>query len=107
MNELELRRTLSANIKRYRSLRGWSQVKLAEKIEISTNFLADIETEKSWVSSLTLTKLANIFEIEVYELFKPVGAPSDEVKEAAKSLIKDITVTFEHSLGEISKKYLV
>ena len=106
MEETELRRVLSANIKHCRSLRGWSQVKLAEKIEISTNFLADIETGKSWISSLTLTKLANCFEIDAYELFKPENIPSDAIKETLKSLINDISVTFDHSLDEISKKYL-
>jgi len=106
MEESELRRVLSANIKHCRSLRGWSQVKLAEKIEISTNFLADIETGKSWVSALTLIKLANCFEIDVYELFKPENAPSDTVKETVKSLVNDISVSFGHSLDQISKKYL-
>jgi transcriptional regulator with XRE-family HTH domain len=106
MEEAELRRILSSNIKHYRGLRGWSQVKLAEKIDISTNFLADIETGKSWVSSLTLVKLANCFEIEVYELFRPENAPNDEIKEAVKSLVNDISVTIEHSLDKISKKYL-
>jgi transcriptional regulator with XRE-family HTH domain len=106
MDEMELRRILSTNIKHFRGLRGWSQVKLAEKIGISTNFLADVETGKSWVSSLTLVKLANCFDIDVYELFKPENTPSDHLKDAVKSLIKDISVTFEHCLGEISKKYL-
>jgi transcriptional regulator with XRE-family HTH domain len=106
MEEAELRRILSSNIKHYRGLRRWSQVKLAEEIDISTNFLADIETGKSWVSSLTLVKLANCFGIEVYELFRPENAPNDEIKEAVKSLVNDISVTFEHSLGKISQKYL-
>ncbi|MDR1212369.1 MAG: helix-turn-helix domain-containing protein [Spirochaetaceae bacterium] len=106
MKEAELRRILSFNIKHYRGLRGWSQVKLAEAIDISTNFLADIETGKSWVSSLTLVKLANCFKIEVYELFRPRNAPTDEVKQAVKSLVNDISVTFEHSLDRVSKKYL-
>ena len=107
MEETELRRVLSCNIKYYRSLRGWSQVKLAEKMGMSTNFLADIETGKSWVSSLTLIKLANCFGIEVYELFKPENTPTDEKEEAMLCFIHDLSVTFEHSLGQISKKYLV
>jgi transcriptional regulator with XRE-family HTH domain len=107
MEETELRRILSVNIKHCRSLRGWSQVKLAEKIGISTNFLADVETGKSWVSSLTLVKLANCFGIDVYELFKPENTPTDQVKDAVKSLVKDISVTFEHSLSKLSKKYLI
>jgi transcriptional regulator with XRE-family HTH domain len=106
MEEAELRRILSTNIKYYRGLRGWSQVVLAEKINISTNFLADIETGKSWVSSLTLSKLATIFGIEVYELFKPQNALNDKTKETLKTIVNEISVTFEHSLGKISEKYL-
>jgi len=97
---------LSTNIKHYRGLRRWSQAVLAEKIGISTNFLADIETGKSWISSSTLSKLANIFEIEVYELFKPKITLKDETKEAIKSIVNDISVTIEHSLKQITIKYL-
>jgi len=106
MEEAEIRQILSKNIKHYRGLRGWSQVVLAEKLDISTNFLADIETCKSWVSSLTLSKLATIFEIEVYELFKSEKTPTDETKETIKSIVNDISVTIEHSLRQITIKYL-
>jgi len=106
MEEAELRRVLSSNIKHYRGLRGWSQETVAEKIETSTNFLAIVENGKSWVSSLTLVKLANCFEIEVYELFRPKNAPDDKAREAVKSLMNDISVTFERSMDKISKKYL-
>ena len=106
MEEADLRGVLSSKIKHYRGLRGWSQVKLAEKIGISTNFLADIETGKSWVSSLTLVKLANCFKIEVYELFIPENVPNDEVKQTIKRLVSDISVKMEHSLRQVSKKYL-
>jgi len=106
MKEAELRRVLSTNIKHHRGLRRWSQAVLAEKIDISTNFLADIETGKSWISSSTLTKLANIFEIEVYELFRSQKTPKDETKETIKSIMNDISVTIEHSLKQITIKYL-
>jgi len=106
MDETNLRSILSSKIKYYRGLRGWSQVKLAEKIGISTNFLADIETGKSWISSQTLVKLANCFEIDVYKLFTPENTLDDDTKQTIKSLIGDISVKIEHSLGQISKKYL-
>ncbi|MFP3043543.1 helix-turn-helix domain-containing protein [Treponema primitia] len=106
MEEHDLRRILSANIKRYRGLRGWSQAVLAEKLDLSTNFLADIETGKSWVSSLTLVKLANMLEIEVYELFRPDEAADDETKELMHRFVKDISISFNQSLGKLSQKYL-
>jgi len=106
MEEAELRRVLSSNIKHYRGLRGWSQETVAEKIETSTNFLAIVENGKSWVSSLTLVKLANCFEVEVYELFRPKNAPDDRAKEAVKSFVADLSVAFERSVGQVAKKYL-
>ena len=106
MEEIHLRKILSINIKYHRGLRGWSQVKLAEKIGISTNFLADIETGKSWISSSTLVRLANCFEIEVYELFIPDDTTNDKLKRTVKSIINDISVKIDCSLEQISQKYL-
>jgi transcriptional regulator with XRE-family HTH domain len=76
--EQDLRDVLSANIKKYRARKAWSQFALAEKIDISTNFLADIEAGNTWVSSLTLVKLAKAFDIEAHELFKPAESDSAE-----------------------------
>jgi ribosome-binding protein aMBF1 (putative translation factor) len=69
--EQAIRDILSGNIKKYRHRRAWSQFALAAKIDMSTNFLADLEAGNTWVSALTLVKLAKAFEIEVYELLKP------------------------------------
>ena len=43
MDEAGLRNLLSKNIKHYRQRKGWSQEKLAKKMEISTDYLSDIE----------------------------------------------------------------
>jgi len=61
MTERELLKVLSSNIKLYRGKYKWSQAKLAEKIDISINFLSDIENAKKWPSPTTMVKLANIF----------------------------------------------
>ncbi|GHV04110.1 hypothetical protein FACS189485_08790 [Spirochaetia bacterium] len=105
MEEHDLRGILSANIKRYRGLRGWSQAVLAEKLDLSINFLAEIETGKSWVSSLTLVKLANVLEIEVYELFRPDEEANTETKELMNRFVKDISISFNQSLENLSQKY--
>jgi len=70
MEEQELRGILSTNIKRCRLRDKLSQIALAEKLEISTNFLSDIERCKVWVSPDTIVKLAAALNIEPYELFK-------------------------------------
>ena len=105
MNERELRELLSVNIKRFRRRRGWSQAKLAEKLDISTNFLSDIETKKGWVSPLTLVKLATALDIEVYELFKPENAVSGDLKDIVNKLAQDLTVVITESVEYARKQY--
>jgi len=70
MEEQEIRGILSNNIKRCRLKNNLSQLALAQKLDISTNFLSDIERCKAWISPNTLVKLASALDIEPYELFK-------------------------------------
>ena len=80
MEEKELRGILSNNIKRCRLKSNLSQQALAEKVDISTNFLSDIECCKAWVSPNTLVKLAAVLNIEPYELFKADALLADTEK---------------------------
>jgi transcriptional regulator with XRE-family HTH domain len=105
MNEQELRQLLSANVKCFRNRRGWSQAKLAEKLDISTNFLSDIETQKGWVSPLTLVKLATALNVEVYELFKPENSVSGDLKDIVNKLAQDLTIVITESVEYARKQY--
>jgi transcriptional regulator with XRE-family HTH domain len=79
MTESDLRAVLGENLKKYRTFRGLSQAKLAEILDISPNFISDIETGKRWLSSDTLVNLAAAIGVEVYELLKPAQIPDDEI----------------------------
>ena len=81
MQEQELRGILSNNIKRSRARENLSQIALAEKLDISTNFLSDIERCKAWVSPNTLVRLAAVLNVEPYELFKADALLSNKEKD--------------------------
>jgi len=85
-----LLKVLSDNIKLYRGRYKWTQAELAEKINISINFLSDIETAKKWPSPITLVKLANIFNIAVYELLKPRDILPDNFNHIMEKYTEDI-----------------
>jgi transcriptional regulator with XRE-family HTH domain len=108
MNEANFRKLFSYNIKRYRQMKGWAQEKLAEKMEISTNYLSEIETGRGWVSPFSLVKLANALEIEVFELFRPQETVSaDTVKKINKCLndfSTSLKVSFEKSVNVSLRK---
>jgi transcriptional regulator with XRE-family HTH domain len=115
--EQALKAILSSNLKEFRHRRNWSQFKLAAKINISTNFLADIEAGNTWVSAQTLVKLAQVFEIEAFELLKPQNEDIDpknkKDKDNNKTLLgqfsQDLTVVLQESiekaLNHVKKQY--
>lgn len=70
MTVLELKETLSKNIKKYRKGK-FTQETLAEAIGVSAQNINDIEGKRRWPREETLVKLANILGIEIYELFVP------------------------------------
>jgi len=106
MEEKELRTVFGENIKKFRNRKGWNQLFLAEKLDISANFLSEIETGKGWVSPLTLIKLANTFEVEVFELFMPVTTKTTTKGELeAKKMrrfAKDLTLALDASTAEVN-----
>jgi transcriptional regulator with XRE-family HTH domain len=108
MDEIMLRNLLSVNIKRFRQRKGWSQVILAEKMSISTNYLSDIETGRGWVSPFSLVKLANALEIEVFELFKPQEIVPTDISNTVNKCLEDfsssIRASFEKSITTSIKK---
>ena len=70
MTVIELKETLSKNIKKYRKGR-FTQETLAEAIGVSPQNINDIEGKRRWPREETLVKLADILGIEIYELFIP------------------------------------
>jgi transcriptional regulator with XRE-family HTH domain len=109
--EQALRGLLSANVKKYRRRRTWSQFTLAAKIDMSTNFLADLEAGNTWVSALTLSKLAKAFGIEAYELLKPektegfeeIQKEKDRVTSLMDQFSADLTVVLKDSIEKTVK----
>ena len=99
-----LRKVLSANIKKYRNLEGISQEKLAEKTGLSEQLIKDIEGCRSWVSNKTVVKLALALKVEVYQLLYPqteanrlfpVRLPSDLLRKLKEEIKESIDRQFE------------
>jgi transcriptional regulator with XRE-family HTH domain len=66
-----LRIILSRNIRKFRGNLQFTQEKLAEKADLSTQTLSDIEGCRRWVSDKTLTKLAKALNVSEYQLLYP------------------------------------
>jgi len=106
MTDKELRGILSRNIKRYRQSRNLSQADLAEELDISVNFLCNIENGNRWVSPQTLVKFATALNIEPYELFKPAEALPPEMPLILNKCLDEAVVAVTKTLNQIRGYYL-
>ena len=82
---------LRKKIKELRKAHKYTQEQLAEKIGIGTPNISYFETGKFAPSIETLQKLAQVFGIEIYELymFQPLKPTSEIKQELAKAIESD------------------
>ena len=90
--KVDIQKQIGNQIKRYRKKNNMSQEQLAELIGIATNSLSNIECGNSFMTSKTLEKILNIFQISAKELFDFPETMTKEInkKDAIFDFIKEI-----------------
>ena len=82
---------IGKNIQKIRKERKITQENLAELINIETISMSKIETGKSYPTSENLSKIANILNVEPYELFIFENTKNtEELKQEIIHLVKNI-----------------
>ena len=79
-------------VKSLRGSKGWTQEYLAEKMDISPNYLSSIERGKENPTFGTLAKFADAFNVEMWELFDFGHEVSQsELRKTMNRLVKEIS----------------
>ena len=102
MTVQELTAVFGQNIKGFRVFYDLSQEQLAEKMDLSTNTICEIEKGKKFVRAETLVSFAALFNTEVYELFKPETILPDNASGVLVKYCEDVKKATE----KIKKIYL-
>jgi transcriptional regulator with XRE-family HTH domain len=85
-----LRALLARNIKKRREKLGLSQAKLAEKVDTSTNYIAQIEQQNKFPSSEMLERIALALEFDSSELFSLGPFPAEALQQFQEGIKIDI-----------------
>jgi len=67
------RRVLGENIRLCRKRSGYSQEKLAEKADLNTTYLSDVERGRENISVDALMRISSALKVSVLALFRGVG----------------------------------
>jgi transcriptional regulator with XRE-family HTH domain len=98
-----IRKVLADNIKAYRRKYGFSQDKLAELANISSQYLATIETCKKFPKPEVLDCLAKALDIEAHELFSSASTPQKELERLRQDIIEEVVKAIKQSFAEERK----
>ncbi|WP_296333107.1 helix-turn-helix transcriptional regulator [uncultured Treponema sp.] len=70
----ELQKIFSTNLRAARIRANLSQLKLAEKANLSVGYICDLESGRRWGTPETFSKLSNALDMHPYELLLPMVA---------------------------------
>jgi transcriptional regulator with XRE-family HTH domain len=98
-----LRGILAHNLKENRRKNGLSQAKLAEKAEVSTQYVAMIELSRQFPTPEVLERIAGALGIEAYELFAVPASPQGELERLRRDIITEIRQTLGETLEQTLK----
>jgi transcriptional regulator with XRE-family HTH domain len=86
----DIKDLLANNIKKYRTALGFSQAKLAEKVNTSTNYIGLLEIKRKFPSPKMMERLASALGIDTTELFHKELTAKEAIKTYRKAAIEDI-----------------
>ena len=96
---------LIVNLKRARFNKGFSQMSLAERANLSVGFIGDIESGKKFPSVNSIQKIVDSLEIQPYELFidvndSQINCPMAKLHCLHTELVGKIDEEISHTLGK-------
>jgi transcriptional regulator with XRE-family HTH domain len=100
----DLRALLASNMRFYRSILGFSQEKLAEKAETSTNYIASIEAGRRFPSVEILEQIANALKIDTPELFSMESIQTDSINSLKEEMVGEIAEIITEYMSKKLKK---
>jgi transcriptional regulator with XRE-family HTH domain len=99
-----LRSLLSGNIRKRRKYLGISQAKLAEKVDTSTHYIAQIEQMNKFPSVEMLERIAEALEMDSPELFSTQVFTEEAIKcvqDKVQADLDEVSITIKQRITEI------
>ena len=101
----KIKTILGDNIRSLRNAKGWTQVYLADRLQITAPFLAQIESGKRGMALELVDSVANIFEVPVATLFIDQFSTQEACFPEIRSIeIQTIEKQLQQTLAENVKK---
>lgn len=98
MNPTELQNLFSTNLRNARNRANLSQMKLAEKADLSVGYICDLEGGRRWGTPETFSKLSLALGINPFELLLPTVEDSSSMSNLTE--LRDYIAKLSDNLKE-------
>ncbi len=105
MQDLEIKNRVAENIRKIRKERKLTQFQLAEKSNVSEATIKSIELSHSYPEEKTLSQITEALDIDVVQLFMPVGSSFKQNKENLTKLKTAIAEDIKTYIEEVLKEF--
>jgi len=86
----KIRELLASNIRKYRHARGWSQARLAEKVDTSAHYIGMLETQWKYPSPEMVERIAAALDIDSTDLYRKDVEPGEVVNSLHNAILSNI-----------------
>ena len=100
MNTKEL---LGLRVKEFRKQKKLTQEKLAEIIGVDNGYISKLEVGQNFPSITTLEKIADVLDVELYELFRYTNYKSKNFKEEINMIYDKLNKDKQFTLYQFAK----
>lgn len=100
MEDEEIQKRLSENLRKFRKNKKMTQFDLAVQCDMSEAMIKNIELNRSWPSEKTLSQITKALKIDIYQLFLPLAPDFAERKKIKNSLKKEISKNLREFIEE-------
>ena len=100
MNTKEL---LGLRVKEFRKQKKLTQEKLAETRGVDNGYISKLEVGQNFPSITTLEKIADVLDVELYELFRYTNYKSKNFKEEINMIYDKLNKDKQFTLYQVAK----
>ena len=104
-NAKYIQELLAKNLRDARKRLGISQMKLAEKADLSVGYMNDVERARRWIGATTLARLAGALHMRPYQFFLENGDSTTNTHAMLSEIVSELRISVDSDIESIVMRH--
>jgi transcriptional regulator with XRE-family HTH domain len=104
-NAKYIQELLAKNVRAARKRLGISQMKLAEKADLSAGYMNDVERARRWLGAETLARLASALHLRPHQFFLENGDSTTDIHTMLAEIVSELRSSVDSDIESIVMRH--